>query len=575
MDDMISVGEALEIAAGRAPSPPQPIELTEAEKLRFDYVDATIEAGIYKGFFGEMFDFRLPVIHEGGVFGTPALVGALKRHYEDGGWSVAVIPRYREDAEVLSEIVEWQFVFAPTSRTVVSDQAKTPPTMPPVAKVESVPAAPDRRLLLRMPTRGRPIQALQVLELYRRMAGVPVIIEVVLDGDDQSMLNAVVLQRLAALDCVVTVGWHMTKVEACNGGRVTEWDVMALTSDDMVPVRDGFAVRILEKMETHWPHLDGALFFDDGFQHGQLCTLPIMGKRFHAQRGFVYAREYKSLWCDREQTESWSQLGRLVYVDERIIEHRHHLWGRAEKDALYERNDAYESGDKAVYHGRRETRRAHAQFGFDSPPLWLSILICSVPERRARLRRLLVELWNQILHSEDAGPIISNPQGGWMWNKILHSEDAQKAEILVDDRVEPTIGEKRQALVQRARGHFVAFIDDDDGVSPWYIERVVRALQDNPEADCASLVGVMTTNGGAPERFEHSIKYEDWGRTSNGLHVRCPNHLNAIRRELALQVGFQAKSHAEDFDFSNRLRPLLSKEASTGDDPLYFYWTSK
>lgn len=143
-------------------------------------------------------------------------------------------------------------------------------------------------------------------------------------------------------------------------------------------------------------------------------------------------------------------------------------------------------------------------------------------------------------------------------------------EILVDiDAGAVSIGEKRQRLLERARGKYVAFIDDDDWVACDYVRRVLSALATEP--DCASLVGVMTTNGENPERFEHALKYETWTKVGD-VHVRCPNHLNAVRRELALKVGFVAKSFGEDADYSMRLRPLLKTEGSTGDAPLYFYW---
>lgn len=537
---MITVDEAIDLAAGRAVEPPALAPLTDEEKVRFDYIDATIEAGIYKGFSGEMFEFRLPVVYEGGVFGSPALVGELKRRYEEGGWSVAVFPHLVGD-----DVIEWQFVFAPSSRIAVDTTPPPPKVLPPVATPVPIVAGNGRRLCLRMPTRSRPLQAVAVLELYRMIAGAPVMIEVVIDEDDKTMLNAVILQRLAALGCVVTVGKFETKVEACNGGRLNDWDVLALVSDDMVPVADGYAVRILDAMEKHWPHLDGALFFDDGFQHGKLCTLPIMGRRFYERNNeIIYHPQYRSLYCDIEQTETWRAINRLVYVDETIIEHRHYIWGRAEKDALYERNDAWEENDKATY-----THRKSLRFPFDQIPLQLSILICSLPERRAKLEWLLEHLYAQIL-----------------------ADYPEQVEILVDDRVGPTVGEKRQALLERAQGAIVAFIDDDDGVAHDYVDRVLSAFRFTPDADCASLVGIVTTDGRSPQRFEHSIKYEAWKTTSDGTQARCPNHLNPVKRELALQVGFPATNHVEDFDYSMRLRPLLKTEASTGNEPLYWYW---
>lgn len=115
------------------------------------------------------------------------------------------------------------------------------------------------------------------------MAGCPIAIEVVIDDDDEDMLACEVQQRLAALGCVVTVDHHRSKISACNAGRIEDWDILVLASDDMMPVRNGWAARVIAAMEEHFPHLDGAVFFDDGHQHENCVTLPILGRRLYRQ----------------------------------------------------------------------------------------------------------------------------------------------------------------------------------------------------------------------------------------------------------------------------------------------------
>lgn len=565
---MISVTEAIEKAAERRAvngnvSTASNTELTDEESMRFDAIDVTVEAGIMNGFTGDMFEFRLPVVCFDQEFGTPAIVNALKQRYEEGGWSVAVFPRIVDD-----QVVEWQIVFAPTSKVVVPTVDKPKPKVLPslytraegMSGLQGITHSLDvtfHRILLRMPTRMRAAQAIDVLTAYRRLAGAPFTMEVVVDPDDKDTLRPEVLQRLCALDCIVTVDEHESKIAACNGGRVNEWDILVLASDDMMPVVDGWAVRVIEEMEKHWPHLDGALHFNDGFQRSNLCTLPVMGRRLYDQFGYVYSPDYTSLFCDREYTDLLRDMGRLTYIDEKIIEHRHHAWGRAQKDALYDHNDSFESHDKTVFERRRATKLGFSQFRFESPPMWLSVLICTVPNRRAQLDQLLEALWWQVngVHSACRSEL----------------EDPREVEILVDNREGVTVGEKRQALLKRAKGHYVAFIDDDDMVAHDYLHRVVGALKMEPEADCTSLVGAITTDGLNPQKFEHSIRYDKW-ETVNGVHRRYPNHLNAIRRELALEVGFLSKNVGEDFDFSTRLQPFIKTEADTGDEPLYYYF---
>ena len=541
---MISLAEALAT-----------VLLTREEDRALAKLEAAVDAALHEKFVGA------PVRLEFQQHVEPKIAYALQRAYEErGGWRVQVAANTDVCAFNFSPV----FFTPPAALMKTAAQkdaspreafvAALPPVamaLPPVAALVTVASAiSNRRLLVRMPTRSRPKRALEALAAYRSMAGAPIAIEVVLDEDDESMLAADVLQRLNALGCTITIGRHGSKVAACNGGRVREWDVLMLASDDMVPIADGYAARVLRAVEEHFPYLDGAVYFDDGFQGSHICTLPIMGRRLYEQFGYVYAPAYKSLFCDTEQTAVLTAMGRLAYVDEKIIEHRHHVWGKSDKDALYERNDALWGADQAVFEERQKSRYADAQFAFDSLPLRLSLCIATLPVRRARLDRLLDHLYAQIVEHAPRG-----------------------VEVLVDSREEVTIGEKRQALLERAIGRHVAFIDDDDWIAHDYIERVVAALCREPYADCTSLCGVMTTAGAVPEMFFHSIAHAEWS-SSNGVHLRSPNHINAIRRDLALQVGFKELNHAEDHDYSVRLQPLLRREAETGAAPLYYYWYS-
>jgi hypothetical protein len=530
------------------PSPRAPAaDLTDTEQFAFDYADSCIESAIYKHFQGELFNVCVPAgpASPAAPEVGPRVLEALKRHYEEGGWAVGLIPILFDDRP--EDVREFRFVLAPAPVPV--------PVVSPVANPVVSPAdfevqlLSTKRLLVRMPTRARPEQALRVLGLYRELAGMPIQIEVVIDEDDASMLDTRVLQRLNAMACVVTVSAHKSKIEAVNGGRLTEWDILLLASDDMWPVKSGWAVDVVHAMEEHWPHLDGAIFMDDGYSHSRCCTLPIFGKRLWEQFDRkIYAEQYKSLCCDVEQTELLRAMGRLAYVDKLLIEHRHPETRKAVKDDLYVHNYTYEHADRQVYEARSKTVRPGAQYAFDSPPLGLSILIATVPNRRRRLERLLDHLWAQIL--------------------ALH--EPRKVEIVVDAGG-GTIGEKRQRMLERAKGTFVVHVDDDDWVPHDWVKRIFHTLWEHPTVDCLSLSGIITTNGERPEVFKHSIAYKTW-ETKNGIHTRCPNHLNVVRRALALEAGFKQEAFGEDFDHSKRLRPLLKTEASSGDDYLYMYW---
>jgi len=550
---MIPASSLPPVGASASENPIAVEKLSEDDLVQLAYLDSEIEEAA-SSFTGEIFSiglnpdrFPLRVVH------------ALKALWESGGWIVAPLR--------VADLQEIQLVFArPRSLSAAAvDAQRRDAVVRGPARVQTAATQPPLRtnaaprlttpLLVRMPTRGRPSQALEVLTAYRELASEHVKIEVVIDEDDGSMNCAEVLQRLYNLDCSICVGRHRNKIEAVNGGRVDDWAILALVSDDMVPIARGYDQRIREAMSQHFPLLDGAVYFNDGYNRDHvrpgnpvLCTLPVMGRHLYDQFGYVYFPAYGSIYSDDEQTNLLTAMRRLVFVDEIVIEHRHHAAGKAPFDALYRFNDeTYGPADKALLEQRSRLRRPGAQFAFDSPPLWLSILVCSTVARRQSLRRLDEHLRAQM------------------------REFPREVELCVAvDNGELSVGAKRQALLERSVGHYVAFIDDDDWVDSRYVERVLDAVRGG-EPDCASLEGVMTTDGARPERFTHSITHGGW-YTKNGVHYRTPNHLSAVRRDLALKAGFVPKNVGEDHEYSKKLAPLLTTEASTGSRPLYFYF---
>jgi glycosyltransferase involved in cell wall biosynthesis len=152
-------------------------------------------------------------------------------------------------------------------------------------------------------------------------------------------------------------------------------------------------------------------------------------------------------------------------------------------------------------------------------------------------------------------------------------EDSGQVEILYDTRDDISIGEKRNNLLAWSKGDYVAFIDDDDLVAPNYIELVLKAIESKPDVVGMNLI--MTTDGQNAERSFHTIQCKEWFEKSyifqgKKIYFRCPNHLNPVKRELALQVKFPDISMGEDKDYSYRLLPLLKTEEWI-DQPIYFY----
>ena len=181
-----------------------------------------------------------------------------------------------------------------------------------------------------------------------------------------------------------------------------------------------------------------------------------------------------------------------------------------------------------------------------------SILICSLNRRKHYLEKLWACLQPQIPND-------------------------CSVEVLVEtDDGQLQIGAKRNRLLERAKGKFVAFIDDDDLVVETYIAQILDVIKNHRGIDVIGMSLIMTTNGIEPEKSFHSTQYRSWWdcpdpETGRKKYFRNPNHLNPVRRELALKARFpDESSHGEDRDYSMRLLPLLGVEFNI-EKPIYFY----
>lgn len=177
----------------------------------------------------------------------------------------------------------------------------------------------------------------------------------------------------------------------------------------------------------------------------------------------------------------------------------------------------------------------------------LSVLIATLPERAHLLQRCI-------------GLIGNYPD----------------VEILTDDRGRHiTTGEKRNDLIARATGEYVCFVDDDDHPQPDYINHLLTRINAS-RPDCVTFTGWMTTNGLSRvdwviklgERYEARIDRDGITR-----YYRFPNHLCAIKREIAMKVKFQHITQGEDFRWADeiRKRELLRTSEHIESPPLYHY----
>lgn len=175
----------------------------------------------------------------------------------------------------------------------------------------------------------------------------------------------------------------------------------------------------------------------------------------------------------------------------------------------------------------------------------LSICIATLHKRKHLFDRLVLDLQKQI--GEHEVEIVS-----------------------VCDDGQDSIGNKRQQMLQQSKGKYVVNIDDDDRIAEFYVEKILEAIEQEPDCvgfkvECHNIVEGKTASV--------SNKYKEWLSNFDGFDfVRCIHHLTPVKREIAIQIGYKDKRGAEDSDFSFRLRDsgLLKKEVYI-DEVMYHY----
>ena len=174
----------------------------------------------------------------------------------------------------------------------------------------------------------------------------------------------------------------------------------------------------------------------------------------------------------------------------------------------------------------------------------LSILVPSIPSRFDKFQRIFQKLLDQ-------------------------TKGRDYVEILgLFDNKQRSIGLKRDALVQMSRGDYVAFVDDDDNISPDYITLIVQATLSNPDVITFRQTSIINGEQCLVD-FDLNHK-ENEPFTPGGVIKRRPFHVCAFKGEIARKYHFPDSMYGEDWGWCEQVLQDVKTQVKI-DDILHIY----
>jgi glycosyltransferase involved in cell wall biosynthesis len=154
---------------------------------------------------------------------------------------------------------------------------------------------------------------------------------------------------------------------------------------------------------------------------------------------------------------------------------------------------------------------------------------------------------------------------------LRQTENYPEVEIIgLFDNKKRTIGQKRQDMLNLARGKYLVFIDDDDRISEDYVKTIIEALNKYPETDCVVFDCICKVNGGYDKLCKYGVEFE-YGDILGGTEWRGkPAHTMVYKSSIAKIHSYADMNYKEDVHWVVRACVDI-KHQTRIDKVLYFY----
>lgn len=179
--------------------------------------------------------------------------------------------------------------------------------------------------------------------------------------------------------------------------------------------------------------------------------------------------------------------------------------------------------------------------------LVLSIVMITVPDRRKSFNKLVLELNRQINYCKKVHPTLGRVQLVKVAGERL-------------DKGGFSIGTKRQLGLKRSEGKYVCWLDDDDWISPDYVETILRLAINDADV-------LVFNNLSRFEGFwclvQMNLDFIVDEQVKPGIIHRRPYHVCGFKRSLLENCNFPDANLDEDTGFLAQVWPKLKTQAKT------------
>lgn len=210
----------------------------------------------------------------------------------------------------------------------------------------------EGRLLVIVPTRGRPASAIRLASAFSACTRAQLLF--VVDNDDPSFEGylAVMGEIGAVADLLVVPRGNPGIVAPLNAAveyalEQYDYSYFGFMGDDHLPRTENWDLEVIKALDFAGT---GLCYGNDLLQGENLPTAVFMTADIPAALGYMVPPALHHLWADNYWMDLGNGIGDLEYLPDVIVEHLHPINGKSDWDPTYETaNNTNAVHDKAIF----------------------------------------------------------------------------------------------------------------------------------------------------------------------------------------------------------------------------------